>query len=111
MTKQLSDSGAAKTADDLPLFDKPVLPAVTPDAVYDERNPQIWQRFLELTFRLIRREVDHYGAKAIFESIRDRTATGDNEPTFKVNNNYTRYYAEKFMRLYPHHDGFFELRG
>jgi hypothetical protein len=81
---------------------------LTPEE-YDRLNPDIWNLFVKYAFRIIRRGQEHYGAKAIFELIRYHSivrGTG----TFKVNNNYTSYYARKFHKEYPMYDGFFETR-
>jgi hypothetical protein len=77
--------------------------------VYDSENPQVWQAFKNATFRLINAGVRRYGAKAIFEHIRFQTAVSG-KGTFKMNNNYTSYYARRFMREYPAFKGFFETR-
>lgn len=76
---------------------------------YDRKHPQVWGEFRRLTFQLIRRGFKHYGAKAILEAMRFHTAIQTGESP-KLNNNHTAYYARKFMRRYPAHDGFFEIR-
>lgn len=79
---------------------------------YDRKHPEIWSEFVRITRQLISRGCCHYGSKAIFEIIRYHTAIradGDGEP-FKINNNHTKYYAIKFMRVFPQHEGFFEIR-
>ena len=78
--------------------------------LYDRKHPQIWAEFKRITFQLISRGCKHYGSKAIFEVIRFHTAIEAEGEPFKINNNHTKYYAEKFMRIYPQHEGFFELR-
>ena len=81
---------------------------LTPEE-YDRQNPDVWRLFVKYAMRIIRRGQGHYGAKAIFELIRYHTivrGTG----TFKINNNYTSYYARKFHRVFPMYDGFFETR-
>ena len=76
---------------------------------YDSDYPEIWLKFEEYALRLINRGTKHYGAKAIFEVIRYHTKINTNEE-FKINNNYTAYYARKFHKQYPQYDGFFETR-
>ena len=76
---------------------------------YHVSNPQIYIAFKKLTFQLISSGRKHYGAKAIFEVIRFNTAIKGNDQ-YKVNNNYTAYYARLFMKDFPKHDGFFNLR-
>ncbi len=48
----------------------------------------------------------HYSVNAIFERIRwEIDAGGDGISTFKLNNNYRAFYARRFHRMYPEHDG------
>ena len=76
---------------------------------YDIENPEIWQGFKEAAFALINSGVKHYGSKAIFEHLRYETAIKGNDQ-FKINNNYTAYYARKFARDYPQFKDFFTMR-
>lgn len=93
------------------LFDLPVKTQLEKDfEQFDKENSKVWELFVKFAFRAINRGFKHYGAKTIFEAIRyhcDITTTGSE---FKLNNNYTAYYARKFHRTYPQHDGFFETR-
>lgn len=77
---------------------------------YDLGHPEIWKQFREITLNLIRLGKKHYGAKAIFEIIRYHRFIEYGVGEFKVNNNFTAYYARKFMRVFPEHNGFFETR-
>ena len=77
---------------------------------YDLEHPEIWRQFQAITFDLIRRKIEHYGAKAVFEVIRFRRIRHYGEREFKVNNNLTAYYARKFVQLHPEHKDFFEFR-
>jgi len=77
---------------------------------YDKEHPEIWNLFVKITFKLIRRGKKHYGAKAVFEIIRYHRVIQYNDSEFKANNSYTAYYARKFMKMYPQYDGFFETR-
>jgi len=77
---------------------------------YDAKNPEIWPTFKDLTLILINKGIEHYGAKAIFEAIRFHKAMKHGVNDFKLNNNFTAEYAREFMRLYPEHAGFFEVR-
>lgn len=78
---------------------------------YDKDHSDIWIEFEKIALNLIDRGIKHYGAKAIFEIIRYwRTIKKIEDKDFKVNNNYTQYYAKKFMNKYPEYDGFFEIR-
>lgn len=81
---------------------------LTPEE-YDRLNPDVWRMFVKYTMRMIRKGQEHYGAKAIFEIIRYHSIVRA-KGTYKVNNNYTAYYARKFHRVFPMYDGFFETR-
>ena len=77
---------------------------------YDQENPEVWLEFQTLALQLIERGVRHYGAKAIFEVLRYHRTLETADPEYKINNNYTSYYARKFIRRHPRHSDFFEVR-
>jgi hypothetical protein len=78
---------------------------------FDEAHPEVWEMFVRFTHDRIRRGFEHYSSDAILHRIRWETAVsmGD-ESEFKLNNNFTPYYARKFHRVFPQHDGFFRTR-
>jgi len=78
---------------------------------FDRANPEVWRLFVRFTFQVIRSGRRHYGAKAVFERIRWHVALETTEVDFKLNNNFTAYYARKFHEEYPEHAGFFHTRG
>lgn len=74
-------------------------------------HPQVWRLFCQFTNELIGRGFQHYSAKGVFERIRWETAEADTASNeFKLNNNYSAFYARAFMRKHPEHDGFFRTR-
>jgi hypothetical protein len=78
---------------------------------YDQDFPQIWRSFKNYTFRTIDKGFENYSARAIFHIIRWQTGINAEFPKgFKVNNNYSPYYARKFMRMFPKYEGFFRNR-
>jgi len=77
---------------------------------FDAENPAVWIEFRDSALRLIEAGRRHYGAKSIMETIRFHRDVRRNAEGFKINNNFTAYYARKFMDLYPEHEGFFETR-
>ena len=78
---------------------------------YDAAHPDVWLQFEDLTYKLIRRGVKHYGAKAIFEVLRyHRTINSTDKCPFKLNNNFTGCYARKFIARDPQYEDFFEIR-
>ena len=83
------------------------------DAVtqFHQTHPKVWDLFDHFTRDRISRGFEHYSVNAIFERIRwetDQARTGEHE--FKLNNNYSAFYARAFMRCNPEHEGFFRTR-
>jgi len=78
---------------------------------FHKQHPRVWELFCEFTNELIRRGFKHYSAKGVFERIRWETAEADSARNeFKLNNNYSAFYARAFMRCNPEHEGFFRTR-
>lgn len=77
---------------------------------YHEENPQIYEGFKKLALKAIAlQNRQRFGAKALFEILRWNTAIIGNDE-FKLNNNYTSFYARLFEKEFPQHVGFFEKR-
>jgi len=78
---------------------------------FHRQHPKVWYLFCQFTEELIDRGFSHYSAKGVFERIRWETAEADSARNeFKLNNNYSAFYARAFMRCNPEHDGFFRTR-
>ena len=78
---------------------------------FHNQNQDVWRLFCGFTFDLIGLGYKNYSAKAVFERIRwEKDTGGDGVNQFKLNNNYTAFYARRFMKVYPEHDGFFRTR-
>ena len=79
---------------------------------FHSKHPEVWDLFVRFTKEILRRGFKHYSVNAIFERIRWEVDTvGRNDQyEFKLNNNYRAFYARRFMRMYPQHDGFFRTR-
>lgn len=78
---------------------------------YHKQHPEVWRMFEEFAFQMINRGFKNYSVNAIFERIRwEKDAGGDGENQFKIGNNYRAFYARRFMKKYPLHDGFFRTR-
>lgn len=78
---------------------------------FDRANPNIYHLFRRFAFEAQERGFKHFGAKAIMERVRWEVrmdTTGNSE--FKINNNFTAFYARKLMRDYPSMAGFFRTR-
>lgn len=79
---------------------------------YDRENPQIWDAFCRMAYDDARNGEIRLSSKFLFERLRhDPLIKKTYGATWKANNNWTGYYARKFMRLYPQFDGVFEIRG
>lgn len=81
---------------------------------YNQENPQIFEEFKKITFRLLDAGRTHYGAKGVIEIIRYNTLVGSQgyqkKTDFKINNNYAPDYARLFMIAYPIYSEFFRTR-
>lgn len=78
---------------------------------FHRKYPEVWRLFVKFTHQMIDRGYSHYSVNAIFERIRwEIDAGGDGVNTFKLNNNYRSFYARRFHRAYPKHEGFFRTR-
>ena len=80
-------------------------------AIVDAENPRIWELFVNFTIVMIQRGFENYSARAVMHRVRWETnmELGDNSD-FKINNNWTPYYARKFHSQFPQHEGFFRNR-
>lgn len=78
---------------------------------YHDANPNVYIAFRDMTRATIAKGFKHYSAKGIFELIRWHTGTAAYKDCFKVNNNYTPFYARKFEAEFPQHKDFFRKRG
>jgi hypothetical protein len=87
---------------------------VSPSAKFaeiDAANPDVWRLFERFTFELIRRRFSHYSADAVLHRVRWETSSAiDDASSFKINNNWSAFYARKFHAKYPKYEGFFRLR-
>lgn len=80
-------------------------------AEVDANNPEVWRLFELFTYSMIKRGFAHYSARAVLHRVRWETATPlEDETQFKVNNNWSPYYARKFHAVHPDHAGFFRNR-
>ncbi len=78
---------------------------------FDSENPEVWILFKRFALEKVHQGHKHYSSKGVFERIRWETSNPKYSPQeFKLNNNYTAFYARRFNAVYPEHDGFFRLR-
>jgi hypothetical protein len=77
---------------------------------WDNKNPEVYKLFKRFTFDVINAGHNNYSSRAVVERIRWETSVVTKGDIFKVNNNYTPFYAEKFMSDYPKFKNFFRMR-
>tara|TARA_R110000823_G_scaffold73246_2_gene168824 strand:- start:505 stop:849 length:345 start_codon:yes stop_codon:yes gene_type:complete len=75
-------------------------------------HPEVWDMFEEFTFDRIHNGYRNYSVYTVMERIRWDLGNigGDGTSEFKINNNIHPFYARRFMKMYPEHDGFFRIR-
>lgn len=77
---------------------------------FHRQNPHVYERLLELSLDLAKRGHEHYGMKGLFEVLRWEEAMATKGSQFKLNNNYTAFYARMIMKRAPRLRGFFRTR-
>ena len=77
---------------------------------YHKENPHVYELFKKFAGVAIEKGHDKIASKLIFERIRWEVSIETVGDKFKLNNNYTAYYARMFMKDYPEHTGIFETR-
>ena len=73
-------------------------------------RPDIYELMVKLARDVKGRGIEDYGMKAIFERARWHFRVERGEADFKLNNNYTAFYAREIMAREPDLDGFFKTR-
>lgn len=75
------------------------------------KNRDIYKRFVSMAKQAQNsRHFKHYSAVTIVEAMRWHTNIHDNDPDFKINNNWRADLARKAMLEYPELNGLFEIR-
>ena len=77
---------------------------------FHRENPQVYELFRKFTYQVIDAGRKNFGAKAVMERIRWSTMVETKGDAYRLNNNYTAYYARMFMAAHPEHEGLFETR-
>lgn len=89
---------------------------IDPDTVtiflqYHKDHPDIWKNFERLALEVIEKGKTKWSARAIFNVLRyelEIKSTSGEE--YKINVNYSPYYARVFHWKYPQYSDFFRLR-
>ena len=78
---------------------------------FHNAHPEVWLLFERFTFEKIHEGRKHWGARGVWERLRWDTPVGaDGVTELKLNDHYHTFYARRFMKIYPAHDGFFRIR-
>ena len=77
---------------------------------FDKQNPEVWGLFRKYALQALDSGRKRMGAKMIFERIRWYSTVETSTVDFKLNNNYTAYYARKFNLVHPGRMDFFATR-
>ena len=77
---------------------------------FHNEHPQVWELFVQFTMELIDRGREHGSADEVMHRVRWETGAGSDVEEFKINNNYVAFYARRFMKVHPEHEGFFRTR-
>jgi hypothetical protein len=74
---------------------------------FHKLNPHVYERFEELTLLLINRGYKQLSSKGMFEFMRIDYMIKTSGSSFKLDNNFTPYYARFFEYNNPNHKGIF----
>lgn len=77
---------------------------------YHRDNPHVFRLFKKYSETAMERGYTRFSAKAVFERLRWHYQMETEGDDFKLNNNYTAYYARMLMREDARFADFFELR-
>jgi len=77
---------------------------------YHRNNPHIWQSFEKFALEMLNTGRKRYSAKTIMERVRWDFDSSNPEAEYKINNDFTSYYARAFARKWPQFREFFEFR-
>lgn len=79
--------------------------------LFDRENPHVYAHFVNFARKARNAGFKSYSSKAIIERIRwHLNVETVRHDEFKINNNYTAYYARKMMQEFPEYKFFFVTR-
>lgn len=80
---------------------------------FHRNNPHVYERLRELCLQVRRAGVQKFGIRTVWERLRWHARFETKRPSheWKLNNNYTRYYARLLMKQESELSGMFEVRG
>ena len=77
---------------------------------FHRENPDVYMLIKRFTNQAIKSGRKNYGMMSILQRVRWHTMIETEGDSFRINNNWSPYYARLFMSDHPQHDGFFRLR-
>ena len=77
---------------------------------YHKKYPWLWARIQSMVSEMINQGAKRIGMKDIFEQIRKEHGVKAMGCVYKINNNYTSYYARLLILKYRNLEAFIELR-
>lgn len=102
-------------AEQLPLIVDTNFNGLEPEAVarfkdFHGANPHVYAKLRELALHMVRIGRKRYGMKGLVEVVRWNINMETTGTEFRINNNYTAFYARLLMAREPELDGFFQTR-
>ena len=73
-------------------------------------NPEVYHLFKRFAYDAIRRHHQHFSSDMVLHRVRWETGVVTTGNLYKINNNYSAFYARLFMLQHPAHQGFFRCR-
>ena len=73
-------------------------------------NPEVWRLFQRFAFEAARAGRTRYSARTIIHRIRWYVEVETRGDHFKINNDFSPFYARLWARAYPSHEDLFETR-
>jgi hypothetical protein len=77
---------------------------------FHAENPRVFELFKKFAREVMQTGRRRFSADAVIQRIRWFVQVDTTGDEFKVNDNYSAYYARLLIRECPEFDGFFELR-
>lgn len=80
--------------------------------IFHTKNPHVYRMLASLALELRRTGIRQWGIKSLYETCRYeiQIQTRSSATTFRLNNNFTAYYARLLMKSIPELRGFFKTR-
>ena len=78
---------------------------------YHRENPLVWDCFNRYALELVLSGKRKFSQRMIWETMRMDSMLSTKGEYYKLNNDYTKYYAEMWMLKNPTYGQVFEMRG